>query len=142
MVALNIARCDLRERPAREGFLPITAVAFVVAEGANAALRALHHVVNHVGEQRVASADRFREEAALVNLVLTLRVDLARQRLGAYALAVLAALLVMVAYPPHSAAARTFEDATVIAAAALAFGLAVVVLRHRVTLDRTCVRRD
>src|SRR5262249_20433150 len=85
--------------------------------GSDSSLDAGQVVGDRVGEQHLASPDALGEEAALLNLVLALLVDLEREGLGADLLAVLAALLVVVPDPPDPRALRALEDAALPASA-------------------------
>ncbi|HXC49716.1 MAG TPA: hypothetical protein VN634_02420 [Candidatus Limnocylindrales bacterium] len=113
MVALDVAGRDLRESAARKSFLPVSAIALVVGECANAALRPLHHVVDMVGEQGVAAADAFWEETAFGNFGFALCVNFFCECFRSDLFAVFATAFIVVAHPPHAGAFRALEDAAI-----------------------------
>jgi hypothetical protein len=67
-------------------------------------------IVDHLSNGHVPPPDAFREESALVNLVLPFLVDLDGERLRTDLLAVSSAVLVEVADPPGAGARRPLEN--------------------------------
>src|SRR5262249_26653447 len=116
-IPLHVARENLRQCPSRERCLPGPAVADVVTEPPEPVLVAAQEVVDHVGQEVVASAQSVREEASLLNLVLPLLVDLRRESLRTDLLAVPPAVFVEVADPPGPRTLRVLVDSAATLAA-------------------------
>src|SRR5262249_45590137 len=71
----------------------------------------LEVLVEHLSQRHLASADPLRKEPALLDLVLALLVDLARESFRADAFPMALPVLVEVLRPPNAGALWSFDDA-------------------------------
>src|SRR5262249_18415400 len=101
-VPLDVAGKNLAKAAAGEGGLPVPPIPLVLPVAAQPALHAVEVVVDDVGQEDVPPADPFREEAALLHLVLSLLIDLRGQALRPDLLTLLPAGLVDAARPPRA----------------------------------------